>query len=257
MDQGTRRAIAYFGLVAIFTVPFWILGAAVKFELLPGLPIAAFAIICPTLAAGVLSFRQGGWVQLRRLLGRALDFKKASWRLFVVALINPALFGLAFLVSRLLGGGLPDPDFAPTRALMLLALFLPTALLEELGWSGYALDHLQVRHSQLVAGLILGLFWAVWHLPALVEVGRSIEWIAWWGLWTISARVIMVWVYNRVGFSVFAVALFHAMSNVCWQIYPVSGSYFDPEISALITLGVAAALTAWPGSRANIGREAA
>lgn len=90
--------------------------------------------------------------------------------------------------------------------------------------------------------MILGAFWALWHIPALVQAGRSLEWIGWWCLWTLSARVIMVWLYNWAGASVLAVGLYHATSNLCWQLYPVSGSYFDPQISGLITLVLASAI---------------
>ena len=63
----------------------------------------------------------------------------------------------------------------------------------------------------------------------------------------------MVWVYNRTGGSVFAVVIYHAVSNLCWQLYPVSGSYFDPKISGLITLGLALALTCWSAAPARAG----
>jgi membrane protease YdiL (CAAX protease family) len=242
MDRGTHRPFAYLGLVAVLTVPIWILGLAVKIELLPGLPLAALAVVCPALAASILSFGQGGGRQLRQLLARAFDARKASWRLLLVALINPVLFGLAFLLSRAFGASIPDPQFAAPGALLLLVLFLPTALLEELGWSAYALDDLQARYGPRVAGVLLGLVWAAWHIPALVEQGRPAEWIAWWCLWTVSARIIMVTVYNRTGASVFAVALYHAMSNLCWQLYPVQGSFFDPRISGLVTFALAAAV---------------
>ena len=239
MSETERRATAYFGLVYILTIPFWTLGAALDVRLLPGLPISALAVVVPTLAAGIITFADGGRLALAPLLARALDYRRADWRLFIAVLINPVLFGLAFLALRLSSADIPDPSFDVTEAVMLFALFLPCALLEELGWSGYALDRLQTHRSPLVAGLVLGGVWAAWHYPALAEVGRSIEWIVWWSVWTLSARIIMVWLYNWTNASVFAVALYHAISNLCWQMFPVHGTYFDPKTSAIITLALA------------------
>lgn len=233
---------AYFGLVSLLTAPFWVLGALVNEELLPGLPIAALAVVCPTLAAALLSFHEGGRAKVLELLGRGVDFRGGGRWLIPAILINPALFGIAFILARQLGAEIPNPTPSALSALALFALFLPAALLEELGWSGYALDRLQERAGPVSAALSLGVFWALWHIPALLQVGRSLEWIAWWCLWTVSVRIIMVWLYNWSGASVMAVALYHATSNLCWQIYPVNGSHFDPRLSGLIALALAVTL---------------
>jgi membrane protease YdiL (CAAX protease family) len=134
--------------------------------------------------------------------------------------------------------------------LELLALFFVAALGEELGWSGYALDPMQKRWSALSVGLVLGLVWAVWHIPPLLQSHRPLDWIEWWCVGTVALRVVMVWLYNNAGKSVFAVALFHAVSNLCWQSYPIHGSYFDPRINGLIMLCVAAVVTVVHGPRA-------
>lgn len=54
-------------------------------------------------------------------------------------------------------------------------------------------------------------------------------------LWTAAQRVIMVWLYYNTRQSILAVVLIHASSNVCWQLFPVRGSFFDPRITGLIT----------------------
>ncbi|MEZ5957465.1 MAG: CPBP family intramembrane glutamic endopeptidase [Hyphomonadaceae bacterium] len=170
---------------------------------------------------------------------RAVDLRNVRKWLWPALLTNPILFGLAFVISRWSGADIPDPVVSPISALALFALFLPAAMLEEVGWSGFALDRLQARFSPVRAALLLGVFWALWHVPTLMQAGRALDWIAWWFLWTVSARLIMVRLYNWAGGSVMAVALYHALSNLCWQLYPISGSYFDPSISGLVTFAAA------------------
>jgi hypothetical protein len=245
MNSAMRDVSLYFAIVIVLSAPIWVLGSAAEFQLLPGLPLSALAVICPTLAAVAISYRTGGKRAMLGILARGFDAGKAGWRLIPVAVVNPVLFGLALLASRFLGTDVPNPQFTVLDVLVLTALFLPAALLEEIGWTSYALDRLQTCYGPLAASLVLGLFWAVWHYPALLQAGRSIDWIAWWSLWTVSARVVMVWIYNNTGASVFAVTLYHVMSNLCWQLYPVSGSYFDPRISGLITFVLAVVLTTW------------
>ena len=67
---------------------------------------------------------------------------------------------------------------------------------------------MQQRWSALQAGLVLGAIWALWHVIAMVEAGQSPAWIVWGCLDMMATRVLMVWLYNNMGRSVFAVALY-------------------------------------------------
>ena len=116
------------------------------------------------------------------------------------------------------------------------AFFFIGALGEELGWSGYATEPLQQRWGTLPASLMLGAVRAVWHFVPLVQAHRTVEWIAWWSLDTVSLRMIMTWLYIHCGKSVFAAAVFHAMINLSWQLFPINGSFYDPRVFGLITL---------------------
>lgn len=44
-------------------------------------------------------------------------------------------------------------------------IFIFGPLPEDLGWRGYVLDELQERMNAVVASLVLGTLWAIWHLP--------------------------------------------------------------------------------------------
>ncbi len=236
--------LQYFLLVFVLTIPFWILGGVTGIDLLPGLPIAALAVVIPMLAAIILTYRQHQTAGVKALLKRTYDFKRVTngWWYLAPLLITPLIAGLAFIVQRATGTGIPDPQFKLMPTLMLFLMFFVGGIGEELGWTGYALDPLQTRWGMLRAGLILGAAWALWHYISLAQEHRSVEWVAWWTLWTVSARVIMVWLYNRSGKSLFIMVLYHMMSNVVWQLYPVNGSYFDPvvfgSITALVAIGL-------------------
>jgi uncharacterized protein len=66
-------------------------------------------------------------------------------------------------------------------------------------------------------------------------------WIAWWCLYTVAIRVLIVWIYNNTGRSVFAAALFHATTNLTWQLFPNQGSCWGPAVTGPI-LALAAAI---------------
>ena len=122
---------------------------------------------------------------------------------------------------------------------MFLAFFV-AALGEELGWSGYVIDPMQDRWNALQASILLGLVWAAWHWVPLVQAHRSAAWIAWWSLNTVALRVLIVWLYNNTGKSVFAAALFHAFANVSGVTF---SNYYDPRITGLIVAFAAAIVT--------------
>ena len=117
------------------------------------------------------------------------------------------------------------------------------ALGEELGWSGYAIDLMQKGRGTFLASVLLGLVWAVWHIIPFIQADRSSLWMAWQCLTLLASRVLIVWLYNKTGKSLFAAALCHTMINVSWQLFPIQGSHYDPFITGLITAFVAVMVT--------------
>ena len=225
-------------LVFVLSIPFWILGAIKPIQLLPGLPISALGVVVPALSALILVYKNERLSGLFQLLRRSFDFRRVknkNWYLASV-LINPAIAVLAYGLMRVVGKSIPNPTLSLLAIFPMFVLFFVSALGEEIGWTGYATEPLQRRLGIVIAGLLLGLFWAIWHFIPLVQAHRSVEWIAWWSLGTISLRMIMIWLYFHAGKSVFAAAVFHAMINVCWQLFPINGSYYDPRVFGLITL---------------------
>jgi membrane protease YdiL (CAAX protease family) len=218
-------------------------------------------------AASILVWREKGFPGVVELLKRSFDgsrVKAKAWYVPVI-LLMPCIMVLSFGALRLTGVALPAPQFPFSTPFILFAVFFVAAIGEELGWSGYAIDPLQDRFGALGGALLLGVVWAVWHFIPLLEAQRSPVFIAWWSLGTVASRIIITWLYNNTGKSVFVAILFHAMINVTWQLFPVNGSYYDPKVTGLITAGVAivvviiwgpATLVRARKSRRSAGQEA-
>ena len=242
-SKAAAAPLIFFALVFALTAPFLVLSAVHPMQLLPGLPLAALMVVCPLASALILARWREGAGAAAALLERSIDFRqlRASIWLAVAALANPLLFGAALALQHLQSVDVPAVAISP-RALLLFVVFLVAALCEEIGWSGYVFGPLQRRWGFAGASLLLGAVWAAWHFIPLLQVGRSLEWIAWWTLWTVAARVVMMWLFNRSGGMVLVVAIYHATSNLCWQLYPVDGSYFDPRISGIVTAAMAVPL---------------
>src|SRR5450631_902505 len=236
--------LTFFLLTFALAIPFWVLGEGIGAQLLPGLPVAALMFVCPALAALLLVRRESGSEGAKALLKRAFDFARIKAKAWYapILLLNPAIAVSSYAVLRMIGTPVPAPKIPILATLTLSAVFFIGAVGEELGWSGYAIEPMQSRWGALRASLLLGAVWAVFHFVALAQAHRSVEWIAWWSIGTVSARVIMVWIYNHTGKSVFGAVLFHAASNVSWQTFPIHGSSFDPRVTGLITAIVAVAL---------------
>ncbi len=214
-------------LIAFFVLAFalswwpWILYA---FGLSPT-PIASFG---PFLAALVVLAITQGKSGIGGLLRRMVRWR-VGLRWYAVALLLPVGIALAATaLNVLLGARAPSAaDLGGWTGLFstfAVVLLIPGigGTWEEPGWRGFALPSLQAGRSALVASLILGAVWALWHLPLVVATGQMGGWdiviiLAW--------TLVLTWVYNGTGGSVLIVMLFHAMFNT------VSISFISPMFS--------------------------
>jgi membrane protease YdiL (CAAX protease family) len=235
----------------VLSTPFWLAGGLSDLQVMPGLPVSVLMAFCPMAAALILVRREGRHAGVTELLRRSFDFariRSKRWYipiLFLMAAVDNAVYGL----MRWADLPLPAPRIVlPEVALMFVALFVG-ALGEELGWSGYISDPLLARWSALQTGLLLGLVAVLWHLPALLLMHRSPSWIAWWCPYAVAARILIVWLYNNTGRSVFAVALFHATLNLAYMLFPVHGSHFDMRLGGLVMAVTAVVVTLVWGPR--------
>ena len=243
--SSNRSPLKFFALVLGLSLPFWLMGAATDLQLMPGLSVSALGAFCPMLAALILFHRESGTAGVTGLLRRSFDFKRIRAKrwyapiLLLMAGVNVAVYGLMLWMDM----PLPALQIGGLAVLLMCLAFFVGALGEELGWSGYITDPMQDRWNALQTGVILGFVSVLWHLVPLLLSGRPPTWIAWWCLYAVAARILIVWLYNNTGKSVFAVALFHATLNLTWMLFPVYGSHFDMRLGGLVMAAVAVMVT--------------
>jgi len=210
----------FWGPLALFKIPAISFVSNVKG---PTWAIALFIIggFVPSLLAIFLTWKREGLSGLR-LLGRRIVQFKLGWRWYVYTfLIVIAGTVGQLIINKLLGNTFPGSLF-----LAQLGFFLPLLVLgplsEEIGWRGYALGRLQTRWNALISSLIIGLVWALWHLPLFLMVGTSQHEL---GLPFIgflvgfmANSVFYTWLYNNTKQSLWSAILFHWLYTYAMQV---------------------------------------
>jgi membrane protease YdiL (CAAX protease family) len=117
-------------------------------------------------------------------------------------------------------------------------IWLLGAYPEEYGWRGYALPRLLEKNSPLVASLILGAVWGIWHLPLHFIPTTTQFVIPIWQylLLTLVLSVLYTWLYLGTGGNLFIASLFHASGNIAGALIPYWTSNIGRWVSFLILL---------------------
>lgn len=143
---------------------------------LPVIGIALLMLLIPSTLAILLTALAEG----RKSLGELLK-KLFKWRInlkwYAVALVLPFGIILASSVLAVLLGWAYTVQFSlPERSMLIVnSIFVPlVAILEELGWRGYALPRLLARRSPLASALIIGVAHGILHLGLGLADGRPL-----------------------------------------------------------------------------------
>lgn len=172
-----------------------------------GVPIAAFLVVA----------RMHGAAGIRAFLRRFLHWRVGARWYALAVLLLPVLYALSRMIYVTRGGEAEAYFFNPWYVVIPAALFQlvnDAGPMEEFGWRGFALPLLQQKFSALSASVILGVIWAVWHIPAFYIPGtaQSVWDLPTFFLNMVSLSIIMTVLYNGTGGSILLVYLFH------WQI---------------------------------------
>jgi membrane protease YdiL (CAAX protease family) len=227
-SRSAASLLSFFALAFAWSWACWLIAQALKVNA----PVAATVLSLvggfgPTLAAVVVMATCAGKAGLRRWLMTCLRWR-VGWRWVLLAFLFPVAFmGLAAAAHVALGGTLPA---SPAVGRWGMAAFnFPLIFLvggplgEEFGWRGYALPALQAHWGWRAASVLLGVNWAVWHLPLFYSAGTVQSHLP-MGLYALSAIAsseLFAWLFNRSRGSVVPVLVLHTAVNAWSLIIPV------------------------------------
>lgn len=121
--------------------------------------------------------------------------------------------------------------------------------MEEFGWRGFAMPLLQRRMAPVWAGLVLGVIWGVWHLPAFFLSGTpQSEWSFMpFFVGAIAISLILTPMFNAARGSILLPALFHfQLNNPLWP---------DAQPYDMYLFAATAAIVVWLNRETMFSRE--
>jgi len=209
----SRPVAAFFALALAISWVAWVpafvlVPDATSVVMIPG----AFG---PALAAVAVVRLRGESV--RAWLADRLD-PHAGWRWYAVALALPLALAVALGTALVAVTGRFDAASlgrnAPLYPVSVAVIALVGGGQEELGWRGFALPALQERFDAATAGVVVGVGWAIWHLPAFAfDVPGYTGSFLRYALLVVGVSLVLTWLYNATGGSVLPAALLHGGVN--------------------------------------------
>lgn len=268
-----RRMLASHPLISYFVLAFagtWLFVAPMVvgqdgLGLLPySVPFGLYVVLFlassftgPTLAAVAVTAAMEGREGVQRFFRRYVQWR-IGWRWYLVTLL---VFPVIYLIAATVWMGIEPWQALTQQWSALFTVYLPAVLIfpgllqwgEEPGWRGFAQTRLQRQIGALRAGLVVGFFHGLWHLPNhLLVVGPPAAGPFDLGNFVLNTALIMAltlvltWIFNGAQQSILIGVLAHASFNAsgAWiaTLLPHQGEVVGT--TALILLVVVALLVA-------------
>lgn len=246
------RAFAGYSIVAFtWTWMIW-WGSVIATTYSIGIPLglAVFLGGGGPLLGALFVLRRFSRTHQKDFLRRLWDPRQVTWvwwLAMVIVAISPAL--VAYLVTAAVGRP-PAAEVALSLGTVTFAVgfALAAGVVEEPGWRGVARDLLQTRVNPALGAVILGVLWALWHLPLFFMEGTYQHALGFltarfwfFNLSLASLSVLYVWLCNGSGGSILIAVLAHAGTNIAGSLIP-QDAVTDVIRSLVLLLAVVALL---------------
>lgn len=217
----------------------------------------------PMFAALLIVGLMGGRAELGAWARRAFR-PSAHWGWYALALALPIAITFIGLGVNLWMGAIMPAEVNWLEPLMLAPVMIVFGgMLEEPGWTGFALPRLIERWRAaplgiLVATLVMAVIRFSWHLPLMI--GGHVAWSD--IVWMIGAQIVFVWLYNRSSGSALTILLLHWMNNTfsgefVSQFFTGADSARQSWLMAGLWCALALGVLIFAGPRLGLGRAPA
>jgi membrane protease YdiL (CAAX protease family) len=220
--------VCYYLLAIVISWSYWIALLAFGLRVEPGSSTSHLpGLLGPAVAAFIITALVGGRRGVRELLGRVYKLPVPRLQNLLLALSPIALGLLTFYALHLLDK--PPPTLAAfthypgiplswSLGLVIIVSFIVNGFGEEIGWRGFATEHLVEKYGWFKATILVTMLWAVWHIPVFwlntnmtALIGpQLIGWL--FGL--LCGAFVLAQVYLLSGHSILCVAIWHTAFNM-------------------------------------------
>jgi len=218
----------YFGLTLLFSLPAYVLIALTGMNIIlsPDMIFSfiPLSVLAPLGASSYLTYKKGGWTAVKTLLRRSFDYTRIKERkgYMLFLLLIPILFLIGWVAGNSLELEMNPAPFPMILFMIPFIVFFFAGLFEEIGWMGYAYEPMEQQHGTFKATLMLGVFWALWHVPMYIFLFPNVGMLIAQFVAVVMLRFSIVWLFENTNKSVFIAILIHTIYNVCMSIFPVS-----------------------------------
>src|SRR6185436_11280630 len=177
----------------------------------------------PSLVALWLTARAEGRPGVLALLRRLLEWEVgARWYVYAVGYMAAIKLTVA-LAYRITTGAWPrfgKEAWYVIMAAIVFSTFVQAG--EEIGWRGYALPRLAARLGFARGSVLLGVIWALWHLPLffIPGVDKQGQSFPVFVLQVTAMSVALAWLYMHTNGSLLLTMLMHSAVNQTKDIVP-------------------------------------
>lgn len=221
----------YFFITYLISWSIWAAG----FNFMPDYLITATTILGafgPMVSALILLKLSDDKYELKSWMNSRFNIKiNYIWYLLGGIIIPISIAIIHHLIYLMLGG--KSGIVISTEWFGYFIFLITTSLLsggnEEPGWRGYITPILMNKYNPIIANVIVGIFWALWHIPLYLQNGwsGSQQPLIWLILYAVPLSIILTWLFYKSRLSIVPVMLLHAGTNVVFKYFPMQSRVFN------------------------------